>query len=113
MDLIYHITTNADWMLAQKAGVYSPDSLMNEGFIHFSFADQVAATADRYYINVPDLIILAVAQERLNAEVRVETAPHGGSYPHLYGALNLDAVIDVKLLQKIIDGKFIFDPIQE
>jgi len=109
MEKIYHITTKPAWESIKIVGKYTPEGFAKEGFIHFSFADQVAGTAARYYEDVPDLIVLVVDQEKLRAEVRVEQAPNGSSYPHLYGELNLDAVIDVVPLPGSSNGIFIFN----
>jgi len=113
MEKIYHITTKPAWESAKRIGKYTPEGFAQEGFIHFSFADQVAGTAARYYADVPDLIVLVVDQEKLKAEVRVEQAPNGSSYPHLYGELNLDAVIDVVPLPGSSNGVFQFNAAQE
>jgi uncharacterized protein (DUF952 family) len=94
MPLILHITKRSDWEQARAAGVYEPSSLAHEGFIHFSDSDQVAGVAKAFYAGVDDLVLLHVSTERLTAPLKYEAAD-GDSFPHLYGALNLDAVIDV------------------
>ena len=94
MPEILHITTRADWEHARAAGRYEAPSLAQEGFIHFSDAHQVAAVAKARFAGVDDLVLLHVSTERLTAPLKYEAAD-GDSFPHLYGALNLDAVIDV------------------
>lgn len=106
MDTIYHITTRNEWTEALKNGSYIPKGYASEGFIHFSFLDQVTATAGRYYAGVQDLIVLKVNTGKLNSEIRTEQAPNGGWYPHLYGTLNLDAVEKVLTLQADKEGNF-------
>lgn len=93
-DPIFHITTDAEWQAALAAGAYRAPSLDEEGFIHASTASQVAATAARYYADVPDLVLLVIDPDAVTAEIRWETS-HGERYPHLYGALDLGAVVDV------------------
>jgi len=90
---IYHIVTPEHWNYACKIGFYTAPSLSTEGFIHFSYLHQVLATAERYYSQIPDLMVLKVDVTKLSAELKVEQAAHGGWYPHLYGELNLGAVI--------------------
>ncbi|MAF78053.1 MAG: hypothetical protein CME63_08920 [Halobacteriovoraceae bacterium] len=96
MSKIYHIIKAQDWKEAQKVGTYAPESLKNEGFIHFSKADQILGVANSFYKNQNDLLILRVDPDKLKAELKIEPpleAPMSGVlFPHLYGELNLDAV---------------------
>ncbi|MCC6801885.1 MAG: DUF952 domain-containing protein [Anaerolineae bacterium] len=104
MTLIYHITTRAAWAQAQRDGAYRTESLTQEGFIHFSGAEQVVRTANLYYAGQRELVLLVVDPARLKSELRYEqpakspgsTASRRDEYfPHLYGTLNLDAVAGV------------------
>jgi uncharacterized protein (DUF952 family) len=94
---IFHITTREQWVHARIAGAYQADSLITEGFIHCSTAGQVEATARRHFAGVPDLLVLEIDPDRLRWELRWEES---GSelYPHLYGPVELDAVISVQIL---------------
>ena len=94
--MILHITTRAEWEAARAAGRYEAPSLATEGFIHLSDPGQVVRVADARYSGVPDLVLLCVAPERLAAPLRYERSDAGEErFPHLYGALNLDAVVEV------------------
>ena len=100
MAIIYHITTVAEWRMAQQKGVYEAASLPVEGFIHLSKAEQVAGVLERYYKGQSGLVKLSVDTEKLKAGLRYELAPSvNEAFPHLYGPLNLDAVITVTELQ--------------
>lgn len=92
---IYHIVSNDLWIKSLEQGEYRGDTLDTEGFIHFSLVNQVLATANRHYHGVKGLVLLQVNSERLSSELKYEAAPWGESFPHLYGALNLDAVTSV------------------
>lgn len=96
MTTVYHITSRAAWDAAQAAGEYRAESLETQGFIHFSKLEQVVGTANRYYHGTPGLVLLEIDAARLKAELRYEPpaeAPDSDArFPHLYGALNLDAV---------------------
>jgi uncharacterized protein (DUF952 family) len=90
VSVIYHIAPQADWERAQADGAYTADSLADEGFIHCSTATQHAEVANRIFAGRTDLMLLLIDTDRLSASVLVE-----GGYPHIYGAVDLDAVIDV------------------
>ncbi|MEL6468353.1 MAG: DUF952 domain-containing protein [Cyanobacteria bacterium J06623_4] len=94
-NMIFHITQQADWKAAQLAGEYRAPSLESEGFIHFSEAGQVAAVAARFYSGQAGLVLLETDCDRLTSELRYDAVPGHGRFPHLYGPLNLDAVIAV------------------
>ena len=92
---LFHIAHRDAWQFARRAGSYQPDSLRTEGFIHLSTRAQVAATGHRFYSGVDGLVLLQVDPARLRWELRWEEAD-GQSFPHLYGPLDLDAVISVQ-----------------
>lgn len=94
--MIYHITTTADWAARQESPTYEAASLGTEGFIHLSTKEQVAGVLERYYRNVPDLLLLHVDPAKLTAELRYEAATNNELFPHLYGPMNRDAVINIE-----------------
>jgi uncharacterized protein (DUF952 family) len=109
--VIYHIATAADWARAQRDERYTTSTrdrtLAEEGFIHASAAEQVAAVANAFYRGVPDLIVLVIDPDRVGAEIRYELVA-GSSYPHIYGPLNTDAVVGTRPLEPGPDGAFTF-----
>jgi uncharacterized protein (DUF952 family) len=96
--LIYHVTTEADWLRQADSPVYEADSLATEGFIHCSTADQVAGVLERYYQNVPNLRLLHIDPARLTVPLRYDLATNGEEFPHLYGPLNKNAVVDYTII---------------
>ncbi len=105
MDPIVHICSKDDWQAAQAAGQYRAESLESEGFIHFSRPDQAIDTANRYYAGRRDLVLLWIDPRFLTAELRWESS-HGDVYPHLYGPLDLDAVVQFTPFLPDVDGIF-------
>jgi len=95
---LFHLALAPAWERARASGSYDRStidrSLAEEGFIHCSFADQVQATADRYYRGRDDVVLLRIDPTLVDVEVRVELAPGSGqSFPHLYGPLPAAAVV--------------------
>jgi uncharacterized protein (DUF952 family) len=111
---IFHIATRDDWDQAQAVGTYTRSSvgktLAEEGFIHASQASQVTRTANKFYREVPgELLVLVIDPGLLRAEVRFEDVPGAElPFPHIYGPLNTDAVIEVRPLTAGPDGGFFF-----
>ena len=107
MAIFYHITTPKAWAEAQTAGSYRSDSLTSEGFIHCSKPAQIIATANHYYRGQHGLVLLAIASEQVEAEIRQENTSGGGElFPHIYGPLNLNAVTAIFPFEPDEDGQF-------
>ncbi len=97
--MIYHVVSHADWLKALQAGYYEAASLALEGFIHTSQASQVAGVLQRYYQGQHDLLLLHIDETKLTAPLKYEMAPSVNElFPHIYGRLNLDAVIKTEQL---------------
>jgi uncharacterized protein (DUF952 family) len=100
---IYHLTTAAEWAAAQHEGSYRVStrgrSLEQEGFIHCSRPDQVEGTRARFYADAADVVLLEVDTDLLTSPWRVERVDGADdAYPHVYGPLDLDAVVGVRPL---------------
>jgi uncharacterized protein (DUF952 family) len=102
---IVHLCSREDWQAAQKKGEYRPDSLDTEGFIHNSLPSQILWVANQFYRGEKDLVLLWIDPARVEAEIRWETVPDG-TFPHVYGPLNLSAVVAVYDFPAGEDGVF-------
>ncbi len=91
--LIHHLVSAQDW--ADSPQEYRPTSLSDEGFIHFSTAEQLPATSLRYCADVEDLLVVSVDPSVLDHEVRWEDFTGHGEFPHLYGPLPKSAAVAV------------------
>jgi uncharacterized protein (DUF952 family) len=98
MNLIYHIVPASDWATYEAQPTYEAGSLQTEGFIHLSQSHQVAGVLQRYYQNVPDLLVLHVDADRLTHELRYEQSTNDEPFPHLYGPLNKEAIVKIERL---------------
>jgi glutathione S-transferase len=113
MSFIYHIATASDWAQAQADGKYTTSTrgktLAEQGFIHGSTADQVAPVANMIYKGLPDLLVLVIDADRVRPEIRFEQVPGWDEpFPHIYGPLNADAVVETRRLEPGLDGQFSF-----
>jgi uncharacterized protein (DUF952 family) len=100
---LYHITTRAAWIAATRQGSYAAESLGADGFIHCSTSSQVLAVARQFYAGQNGLVLLAIDPNRLSSAIKWEPAaggtPPGVSghrlFPHVYGRINLEAVVQI------------------
>ncbi|MFV0306757.1 MAG: DUF952 domain-containing protein [Desertimonas sp.] len=103
-EAIFHISLPEDWDAARVDGRYTIStrgrSLAEEGFIHCSFAAQVPQVMSMFYADVEQVVVMRIDPHRLCAPLVVEDLIGGGEqFPHVYGPICLDAVIDVSTVQ--------------
>ena len=113
--MIYHLTSRQAWSEAQSRGEYHAESLESEGFIHCSTETQVLPVAEKYYKGQSNMILLKIDPARLSSELRWEPptggapppgVPEGDLFPHIYGPINLDAIVKVYDLESNPDGSY-------
>jgi uncharacterized protein (DUF952 family) len=93
---IYHIVLPEVWKQFEGKPSYRAASLETEGFIHCSYEQQLPVVLRRYYRNVEKVLILKLDTAKLRSKLVEEPSTGGEIYPHLYGRLNFDAVVDVE-----------------
>lgn len=93
---ITHFTWKSHWEAALKKGAYLPHDFDKDGFMHCSTMEQVVETANRYAAGDTNIVLLVIDPNLLLSPLKYEARPSTGEmYPHIYGELNLDAVIEV------------------
>ncbi|WP_068277236.1 DUF952 domain-containing protein [Aldersonia kunmingensis] len=107
---LLHICTRGEWDDARRAGERRPESLDAQGFVHLSSPEQVHLPANRLFLGRTDLVLLHLDPDALGAPVRwepgVATDPESMRFPHLYGPIPVDAVIDITSYQPDVTGRF-------
>jgi uncharacterized protein (DUF952 family) len=96
---IYKICSASLWNAAERAGVFLGTPMdRQDGFIHFSAADQVAETAAKHFSGARDLVLIAVDADSLGSMLKWEASRGGALFPHLFRNLPLTSVTWVKPL---------------
>jgi uncharacterized protein (DUF952 family) len=101
--MILHITTYKDWKEAQVKGEYTAPSINSDGFIHCSTIKQTVDTANIFFKGQNGLILLCIDENKLRSVCKYEDPTGGGQhdpnvgklFPHVYGPINISAVIKV------------------
>jgi uncharacterized protein (DUF952 family) len=99
---IYHIVLPDVWERFKTRPSYQPESLTTEGFIHCSYASQLETVLKRYYSNVEKVLILKIDTDKLLSKLVKEPSTNDEIYPHIYGRLNISAVVDVQ--ERVVRG---------
>src|SRR5215472_2865203 len=108
-ELIYHMCRREEWDAAEAAGVYRGSSQdAADGFIHFSTAAQLAASAAKHRSGQRDLVLVAADAAALGEALKWEPARDGALFPHLYGPLRPAAVRWIEPLPLGPDGRHLF-----
>lgn len=109
---LFHLLTPSAWDAAVAAGEHRPASLADEGFVHFSGAEQVEGTANLLYADVPELIVVEFDPNLLGGlEVLLERAPGTDqSFPHVYGPIPASAAVAVHEIVRDGRGQWRFSP---
>ena len=93
---IYHIVTPEVWEKFKDKDFYEAESLQTEGFIHCSFAEQLEGVLKRYYKDAEKVLILEIEPEKLTSKLVNEPSTNNEIYPHIYGKINRDAIVDIE-----------------
>ncbi len=102
MPLIHHLALDDAWSEARRAGTYTVSTLgldlSDVGFIHCSRPEQVDGVFDRFYRDVSGpVVLLTIDTELLTAPWQYDEVPGESlSFPHIYGPLNVDAVVSTE-----------------
>jgi uncharacterized protein (DUF952 family) len=108
MSLIFKICHRADWEKPEHIHAYQGSQKDHEdGFLHFSTAEQVAGTLAKYYADADDLLLVAVNPKALGSALKYEPSRDGALFPHLYGALDYGAVAWVNKITRDEAGLFV------
>jgi uncharacterized protein (DUF952 family) len=103
---IYKICPMDMWREAERAGIFRGMPVDHrDGYIHFSAADQVAATADKHFAGQDGLVLVCIDADALGPALKWEPSRGGALFPHLYGDLPLSAVTKVEPIALLPDGR--------
>lgn len=103
MPIIYHVTSAKAWneakqktSLSNQEAFYEHPSLQAEGFIHCSQEHQVPGVIKRYFSGQQDLVKLVIDTEKLTSKYVFDwSSSIQDTFPHIYGPINSNAIIDV------------------
>lgn len=106
--LIYKIFRSPEWQAMQAAGETAGAPVdLADGYVHFSTAATVAATAARYFAGAGDLWLITADAAAMAADLRWEPARGGVLFPHLYRPFRMADVVAAAPLP-LADGAHVF-----
>lgn len=106
MSQLWHLAEGPHWAEATRTGSYQRStrgrSLVEVGFVHCSYPDQLAGVAAAFYADADDLVLLRIDPVLVPAEIRVE-----GGFPHVYGPIPVTAVTAIEPLTRDATGRLV------
>ena len=104
---VYKILSTREWDDAQKLGYINTDLDKKDGFIHFSNANQLAASLELYFSDHEEAILLLPCMRKIESNLRYEPtdadSKRKGFFAHLYGDLKIE---DIEKSWQIKRGAF-------
>lgn len=106
---IYKICPENLWQEALEKGVFLGAPIdVQDGFIHFSTAEQAVETAAKHFAGQKNLLLVAIEEHVLGDAVKYEVSRNDDLFPHLYGTFSPEQVAWVKPLPLDEAGLHIF-----
>lgn len=103
--VIYKIVPKTLWEEAQASGELKGAPVdLEDGFIHFSTAEQLPETAARHFAGQSDLLLVAVEADDLGEELKWEPSRGGADFPHLYRSLSTAEAVWARPIPQGADG---------
>ena len=101
--LIYKIFRGPEWADMQAKGETAGAPIdLADGFVHLSGPDTVAQTAELYFADLDDLVLVAIEADGMDG-LKWEASRGGALFPHLFRHLRMDDVVWHKPLP-FVDG---------
>lgn len=88
--LIYKIFRAPEWAALRENGATPGAPIdVQDGYVHFSTAQQAAETAARHFADEDNLFLIAVETDTLGDDLKWEVSRGGAEFPHLYREMRL------------------------
>ena len=112
-NIIYHLAPAARWNSWPENEPYLPAEFEREGFIHCTVGDELMIkVANQYQRQNPgDFVLLLIDTSKLQnppSPIKWEKSSVFSSlFPHIYGAIDRQAIVSVRTVQRAEDGTFL------
>lgn len=91
--MIFKILRPDEWAAFQASGQFEGSPVdLQDGYIHFSTAEQTRETLAKHFVDTPRVAILAVREQDVGTDLRWEPSRGGALFPHLYRPLMLEEI---------------------
>lgn len=105
--ITYHLVPSTVWESQRHLHEYVPEAFADDGFIHCTNGlVQLLKVANLFYTaDEREFVVLALNMSSIAPDVRYDDA--GNLFPHIYGPLNISAVVAEAPVERSADGMFV------
>jgi uncharacterized protein (DUF952 family) len=97
--MIYHVAREEEWNNNMGSENYAPAAYAHEGFIHACLDVQLEGVLLRYFKGEKNLLVLHIEEAKLLHLVKYEPSTGSELFPHVYGAINKNAILKIERLE--------------
>lgn len=100
MSYIYKVVSQLEYKGFKEAGVFKGSALdLKDGYIHCSTEEQWPRIREKFFSAGDRLFLLKIDSSSFAEKLRWAPSPRSGVvYPHLYGEIPLESVIEIREL---------------
>ena len=105
--IAYHLVPTEVWQAQRDTGAYVPEAFQADGFIHATNGlDRLLWVANEFYTaDTRPQTVLVLDVSKIIAPLRYDDPEE--RFPHIYGPLNVDAVVGELSVERGDDGAFV------
>lgn len=97
-EIVYKMMTHSEYETFMNKGTYEGNDMdKRDGYIHMSQNMEQCERVQRKYYPNQELILVHISWESLS-NVRMEPISNGDMYPHQYGTMEFDSIVDISIL---------------
>jgi len=105
--MIIYTATCEEWDRIKGQTEFTSDDFHREGFIHCSYPKQTLWVLNKHFRNEEKVILLCIDPKLLKSKwISEDLKGNGEEFPHIYGSINIDAIIKIIDIQPSENGLF-------
>lgn len=109
--MILHCMKEKLWNKVKNKTSFGKKGLKRFGFIHCSTIEYFWRVAPNFRNIKEPLVLICIDEDKLKAEIKYEDSDNCGRYyPHIYGEINMDSVVQVLPFLRDDNGNYIKNP---
>lgn len=106
--MILHCMQEKVWNKVKDKKSFGKKDVRKYGFIHCSTVAYFWRVAPNFKDIAEPLVLVCIDESKLTSEIRYEDSDNCGRYyPHIYGEINMDAVVQVLPFLRDENGNYI------
>ena len=109
--MILHCMKEKSWSKVKNKKSFGREDIKRYGFVHCSTVEYFWRVAPNFKNVDEPLVLICIDENKLKSEVRYEDGDNCGRYyPHVYGEINMDSVVQVLPFLRDANSDYIKNP---